>query len=163
MLYQEHIEANKIVFLCIQIQCASTWGLIPKIISTLTSLKVEVIDNRSWHPRGVDSTLMTEIFVQDDCFLHMKDEESGGKTIEDRIAEVNEAMSKAIRQPVRYIFVTYCYLIQKNGKTVSLTQTSCSLNSSLYRVPKLKSLVGFPECCKLLSRRSSLNHQCPKI
>ncbi|KAL9181082.1 hypothetical protein ACHAXT_009887 [Thalassiosira profunda] len=84
---RENIEANKIIFLCIQIQCASTWGLIPKIISTLTALKLEVIDNRSWHPRGVDSTLMTEIFRR------------RAKTIEDRIAEVNEAMTKAIRQP----------------------------------------------------------------
>ena len=101
--FQENIEANKIIFLCIQIQCASTWGLIPKIISTLTSLKLEVIDNRSWHPRGVDSTLMTEIFVQDDCFLHCSDEESHTKSIDDRIAEVNEAMTKAIRQPVSHV------------------------------------------------------------
>eukprot|EP00584_Thalassiosira_punctigera_P009402 CAMPEP_0172543510 /NCGR_PEP_ID=MMETSP1067-20121228/13882_1 /TAXON_ID=265564 ORGANISM="Thalassiosira punctigera, Strain Tpunct2005C2" /NCGR_SAMPLE_ID=MMETSP1067 /ASSEMBLY_ACC=CAM_ASM_000444 /LENGTH=824 /DNA_ID=CAMNT_0013329939 /DNA_START=341 /DNA_END=2815 /DNA_ORIENTATION=+ len=103
---KENIKANKIVFLCIQIQCASTWGLIPKIISTLTSLKVEVIDNRSWHPRGVDSTLMTEIFVQDDFFLNLPDEESDAKSIEDRVEEVNEAMKKAIRQPGAKVQVT---------------------------------------------------------
>ena len=97
---QENIEANKIIFLCIQIQCASTWGLIPKIISKLSALKLEVIDNRSWHPRGVDSTLMTEIFVQDDCFLHITDEEAQNKSVDERIAEVNEAMVTAIRQPV---------------------------------------------------------------
>lgn len=62
---------------------------------------MEIIDNRSWHPRGVDSTLMTEIFVQDDCFLRMtEDAEGQAKSVEDRIAEVNEAMTKAIRQPV---------------------------------------------------------------
>merc|ERR1719356_1610144 len=70
---RERIEANKIVFFCIQIQSSSTWGLIPKIISTLASLKLEVIDNRSWHPRGVDSTLMTEIFLQDESFLQGND------------------------------------------------------------------------------------------
>lgn len=95
---QEQIRANKIVFLCIQIQCSSTWGLIPKIISTLSKLKVEVIDNRSWHPRGVDTTLMTEIFVEDDYFLSASEEET--LTIEERIAQVSEAMTKAIRQPV---------------------------------------------------------------
>jgi hypothetical protein len=95
---QEHIRANKIIFLCVQIQCSSTWGLIPKIISTLTKLNLEVIDNRSWHPRGVDTTLMTEIFVQDDYFLN-KDEEDT-LTIEERIAQVSEVMTKAIRQPV---------------------------------------------------------------
>jgi len=102
---REDIEANKVVFLCIQIQCASTWGLVPKIITTLSSLKFEVIDNRSWHPRGVDSTLMTEIFVQDDSFLQATDEEAG-KTIEDRIAEVNNIMKGAIRQPGAKVKVT---------------------------------------------------------
>ena len=108
-LHQENIEANKIVFLCIQIQCASTWGLIPKIISTLTSLKLEVIDNRSWHPRGVDSTLMTEIFVQDDCFLNLLGAEEQGKTIDERIAEVNEAMMTKLKQPVSYNYVIHLY------------------------------------------------------
>jgi hypothetical protein len=95
---QEQIRANKIIFLCIQIQCSSTWGLIPKIISTLTKLNVEVIDNRSWHPRGVDTTLMTEIFVQDDYFLSTNGEDL--LTIQERIAEVSDKMTKAIRQPV---------------------------------------------------------------
>ena len=97
---RERIEANKIIFLCIQIQCASTWGLIPKTIGKLGSLGLEVIDNRSWHPRGVDSTLMTEIFVEDDFFLRASDVE-GNKTIDERIADVSEAMIAAINQPVR--------------------------------------------------------------
>jgi hypothetical protein len=71
------------------------------MIATLTSLKLEVIDNRSWHPRGVDSTLMTEIFVQDDSFLHTDGDAEGLKTVEERIAEVSEAMTNAVRQPVR--------------------------------------------------------------
>ena len=99
---RERIEANKIIFLCIQIQCASTWGLIPKTIGKLGSLGLEVIDNRSWHPRGVDSTLMTEIFVEDDFFLRASDVE-GNKTIDERIANVSEAMIAAINQPVRFI------------------------------------------------------------
>ncbi|KAL7540185.1 hypothetical protein ACHAWF_006616 [Thalassiosira exigua] len=104
-ILRENIEANKIIFLCVQIQCASTWGLIPKIITSLTSLKLEVIDNRSWHPRGVDSTLMTEIFVQDDCFLNAHDEEMTA-TVEDRIEQVNDAIKKAVRQPGAKIQVT---------------------------------------------------------
>ena len=64
-------------------------------------MKVEIIDNRSWHPRGVDSTLMTEIFVQDDFYMRLtEDAEGQAKTVDERIAEVNEAMTKAIRQPV---------------------------------------------------------------
>ena len=106
--FRERIEANKVIFLCIQIQCASTWGLIPRIISKLGSLGLEVIDNRSWHPRGVDSTLMTEIFVEDDFFLRASDEETN-KTIEERIAEVNESMMVAIKQPSAKVKVTRWY------------------------------------------------------
>lgn len=44
---------------------------------------------------------MTEIFLQDDCFLRSTDEEAN-KTVDDRIAEVSEAMMKALRQPVSF-------------------------------------------------------------
>lgn len=111
---REQIKANKIVYMCIQIQSASTWGLIPRMIGTLSTLKLEVIDNRSWHPRGVDSTLMTEIFVEDDHFLFINvgdgdDLEShpvDKKAIDGRIGEVGEAMKKAIRQPNAKVKVT---------------------------------------------------------
>lgn len=107
---RERIQADKIIFLCIQIQCGSTWGLIPKMISTLTSLKLEVIDNRSWHPRGVDSTLMTEIFVQDDCFLNLGvTGVESSLTIDERIEQVGEKMSTAIRQPGAKVKVTRWY------------------------------------------------------
>jgi len=123
-----HISANKIIFLCIQIQCSSTWGLIPRIISTLTSLKLEVIDNRSWHPRGVDSTLMTEIFLQDDCFLKGKDEE-GQKTIDERIAEVHETMTKAIRQAGAKVKVTRWFpgVLQTISEEVKSKSSSTSV------------------------------------
>lgn len=65
-----------------------------------------MIDNRSWHPRGVDTTLMTEIFVQDESFLKDGDEEAPSKTIDDRIAEVNDKMITAIRQPVSILVHT---------------------------------------------------------
>ena len=128
---RERIEANKIIFLCIQIQCASTWGLIPKIIGKLGNLGLEVIDNRSWHPRGVDSTLMTEIFVEDDFFLRAGDEE-GNKTIEERIAEVSETMIAAIKQPNAKVKVTRWFpgVLQaiveevKSKSSVSKTTTS---------------------------------------
>lgn len=120
---RERIEANKIIFLCIQIQCASTWGLIPKIIGKLGNLGLEVIDNRSWHPRGVDSTLMTEIFVEDDFFLRSGDEE-GNRTIENRIADVSETMIAAIKQPVSNLLFANSFL----GKYLpSISLTCCCL------------------------------------
>ena len=56
----------------------------------------------------VDTTLMTEIFVEDDYFLSASEEES--MTIEERIAQVSEAMTKAIRQPVSLHFDKYSVL-----------------------------------------------------
>jgi len=102
--------------------------LIPRIISTLTSLKLEVIDNRSWHPRGVDSTLMTEIFLQDDCFLKGKDEE-GQKTIDERIAEVHETMTKAIRQKGAKVKVTRWFpgVLQTISEEVKSKSSSTSV------------------------------------
>ena len=41
---------------------------------------------------------MTEIFVEDDYFLSAGEEEI--LTIDERIAQVSETMTKAIRQPV---------------------------------------------------------------
>ena len=41
---------------------------------------------------------MTEIFVEDDYFLSASEEAS--LTIDERIGQVSEAMTKAIRQPV---------------------------------------------------------------
>lgn len=147
-LLREDIEANKVIFLCIQIKCASSWGLVPKIISSLSSLKLEVIDNRSWHPRGVDSTLMTEIFVQDQYFLRQGDDEDvecldkGATTskyllpllIENRIGDVNDTMAKAIRQPGAYIKVTRWYpgVLQKiveEVKTKSSTKNEITTSN----------------------------------
>lgn len=55
---------------------------------------------------------MTEIFVEDDYFLSASEEET--LTIEERIAQVSEAMTKAIRQPVSLysekIFIDTSYL-----------------------------------------------------
>ena len=48
---------------------------------------------------------MTEIFVEDSCFLDFDDEEMPEKTIDQRIEEVNDAMTAAIRQPVRMLFL----------------------------------------------------------
>jgi len=102
---RDQIEANKVIFLCIQIQCASSWGLTSKIISAVTSLGLEIIDNRSWHPRGADSTLTTEIFAQDDCFNQDADKDMN-KSIADRLVQVNQSIFGSIRQPAAKVKVT---------------------------------------------------------
>ncbi len=52
---------------------------------------------------------MTEIFVEDDYFLSASEEDS--LTIDERIAQVSEAMTKAIRQPVSLHLTNIPYFI----------------------------------------------------
>jgi len=101
---RDNIEANRIIFLCIQIQCSPAWGLTTKITKAVTSLNLEVIDNRSWHSQGADSTLMTEIFVEDDSFLNS--DGVTAKTIPERIGEVNQVIFLSTRQEGAKVKVT---------------------------------------------------------
>lgn len=52
---------------------------------------------------------MTEIFVEDDYFLSASEEAS--LTIDERIGQVSEAMTKAIRQPVSLHLTNTPYFI----------------------------------------------------
>lgn len=46
------IKSDRAVFLVIQTQSESRWGLLLSLMSTLGKLGLDVIDHRSWHPRG---------------------------------------------------------------------------------------------------------------
>jgi hypothetical protein len=65
---------------------------------------------------------MTEIFVEDDTFLENEDEETQNKTIEERIQDVTDAMSKSIRQPVR---CSCCHDGVTSNKVQFNTDISC--------------------------------------
>lgn len=71
---------------------------------------------------------MTEIFLQDDCFLKGKDEE-GQKTIDERIAEVHETMTKAIRQAGAKVKVTRWFpgVLQTISEEVKSKSSSTSV------------------------------------
>jgi len=55
------------IFACIQMHCQSRWGLLPNIMAEMKKNSLEVIDHRSWHARGMDSTLVNEIYVKGSC------------------------------------------------------------------------------------------------
>ena len=93
---REGILNDTTVFLCIQTQSDSTWGLLTKLIITMQGVGVEIIDHRSWHPRGIDSTLVNEVFVRDD--IKASTVEGKVHTLEDRMNEIKEALEKTINQ-----------------------------------------------------------------
>jgi len=80
------ILAETTFFMCIQAHCDSGWGLLTRIISGLHKLDLEVIDHRSWHPRGVDTTMVNEIFVK----AHMGDLGEG----QTKLQYINDIMER---------------------------------------------------------------------
>ena len=95
---REGIKNDTTVFLCIQTQSTSTWGLLTKLMSTMQRLGVEVIDHRSWHPRGLDTTLVNEVFVKDNLRGAKVREDGQIRTLDDRVEEIQQALQKTINQ-----------------------------------------------------------------
>lgn len=93
----DEIVKHRAVFLCIQTQSESAWGLMPRIMAKLSELKLDIIDHRSWHPRGIDSTLVNEIYVKDVLTLEKRGEAQ--ELLKKRIDEVREALKDTINQP----------------------------------------------------------------
>lgn len=90
------IRSKTAVFLCIQTRSMSRWGLLNQMMSALASLGLDIIDHRSWHPRGISTTLVTEVYVKDK--IEVKKGESQ-EVLNKRIAEIREALEKKINQP----------------------------------------------------------------
>jgi hypothetical protein len=63
----------------------------------LAALKLDIIDYRSWHPRGINTTLVNEIYAKDILRLTKKGEAQ--ELLEERINEVQQMLEKAIGQP----------------------------------------------------------------
>lgn len=94
----EGLQSKTAVFLCIQTQSHSSWGLLPKIMQTLQKMGIEVIDHRSWHPRGVNTTLVNEIYAQDSIKLEKDTHTSANDTLSERLGEVQQKLLEAINQ-----------------------------------------------------------------
>jgi hypothetical protein len=64
---EQGIREKSAVFWCIQTKSAPAWGLQMRIMRELNSLKLDVIDHRSWHPRHSNETdvLVNEVYVSD--------------------------------------------------------------------------------------------------
>lgn len=97
---EEGLKNETTVFLCIQTQSATSWGLLGKMMETMQKLKLEMIDHRSWHPPG-DDTLVNEVFV--------KDMVMDATAIKARMDEIGQAMSNTIKQRSAKVKVSRWY------------------------------------------------------
>eukprot|EP00541_Cyclophora_tenuis_P019151 CAMPEP_0116572062 /NCGR_PEP_ID=MMETSP0397-20121206/17958_1 /TAXON_ID=216820 /ORGANISM="Cyclophora tenuis, Strain ECT3854" /LENGTH=331 /DNA_ID=CAMNT_0004100331 /DNA_START=483 /DNA_END=1478 /DNA_ORIENTATION=- len=89
---EQCIMDNTALFMCIQTQSKAAWGLMMNIMSALRDHDLEIIDHRSWHPRGIATTLVNEVYVRDRKNL---EEEA----LQSRMDEVKAALEKTINQP----------------------------------------------------------------
>ena len=95
------------VFLCIQSHSEGRWGLMHALMSTLAKLGLEVIDHRAWHPRGIDTTLVSEIYAKD-VLQRLVNNSTGDaedgftstqQALEHRLDEIKQALERTINQP----------------------------------------------------------------
>lgn len=84
------------VFLCIQTQSDSAWGLLPRIITCINKMHLEIIDHRSWNPRGVHTTLINEVYVKDSMSLDPSID--ADEALDARLEEVQSTLINVINQ-----------------------------------------------------------------
>jgi len=93
------IKSERAVFMCIQAQAMAKWGLIPRMTETLAKLELDIIDHRSWHPRGINTTLITEVYVRDRIdFPSTAGKDETQRILDDRMNEIKLALEKTINQ-----------------------------------------------------------------
>lgn len=91
------IQSQRAVFMCIQTQSMAKWGLLHRMIDTVSKLGLDIIDHRSWHPRGINTTLLTEVYVRDHIDFQHKGELQ--EVLDARMEEIRLALEKEINQP----------------------------------------------------------------
>jgi hypothetical protein len=65
-LVPEDSKDNKIpLYLSIQIRSPNQWGLQETISHAIRRANLIVIDHRSWHPRGLNATVISELYAED--------------------------------------------------------------------------------------------------
>eukprot|EP00558_Chaetoceros_sp_UNC1202_P006423 CAMPEP_0197244998 /NCGR_PEP_ID=MMETSP1429-20130617/9929_1 /TAXON_ID=49237 /ORGANISM="Chaetoceros sp., Strain UNC1202" /LENGTH=745 /DNA_ID=CAMNT_0042705431 /DNA_START=63 /DNA_END=2300 /DNA_ORIENTATION=+ len=85
------------VFFCVNTTSHAAWGTLPKLMSTLFGLQLDVIDHRSWHSRFED-TVVNEVYVKADL--------PGGTDIQEHTQTIFDAVHQAIDQPDAVIAVS---------------------------------------------------------
>lgn len=88
------IKNQREVFLVIQTQSESTWGLLIKIMGVMGSKGLDVIDHRAWSPRGINTTLVNEIYARSP--IHV----SASATLQDALDSLVEDITKTIQDAI---------------------------------------------------------------
>jgi len=97
----DSLDKHTAKFFCLQTQSESSWGLLHAIMNCVFQLELEVIDHRSWHPRGVHTTLVNEMYVRDKQHSEFNEEEKRDEVEEQkmRIKSICNTLLDCIGQP----------------------------------------------------------------
>jgi hypothetical protein len=95
----EAIKKHSTFFLCIQTQSESSWGLMHKILSRMQDLGLEIIDHRSWHPRGINTTVVNEIYCKGNIDPDSLANDDETDILKAKMEEVKAGLLEAINQP----------------------------------------------------------------
>mmetsp|Transcript_9977 Transcript_9977/g.24036 ORF Transcript_9977/g.24036 Transcript_9977/m.24036 type:complete len:795 (+) Transcript_9977:202-2586(+) len=90
------IKKETQVFLVIQTQSESSWGLLIKIMSVLGQKGLDVIDHRAWSPRGINTTLVNEVYARSP--ISVRDEHTQQEALDALIEDITNAIIDVIDQ-----------------------------------------------------------------
>jgi len=91
------IQSETTVFLCIQTQSMARWGLLTQMMQTLTKKGLDIIDHRCWNPRGIHTTLVTEVYARDRINTE-SDKKDVNEALNERMEEIRQALVERIGQ-----------------------------------------------------------------
>jgi Kef-type K+ transport system membrane component KefB len=96
----ETIKKQSTLFLCIQTQSELRWGLMYDIMNAMYKLGLEVIDHRSWHPRGVHSKVFNEIYCKGSIDPALLTPGNTDMVVAEQMMKFRKELLEAINQPV---------------------------------------------------------------
>eukprot|EP00934_Nitzschia_sp_Nitz4_P006427 Nitzschia sp. Nitz4//scaffold273_size25297//20719//24905//NITZ4_008321-RA/size25297-processed-gene-0.7-mRNA-1//-1//CDS//3329545262//6417//frame0 len=91
------IRNKSTVFLCIQTQSNSRWGLLHALMQVMGKKGLDIIDHRAWSPRGINTTLVNEVYGQ--AHLDLESHPDPKEALEILIEEIKTALEATINQP----------------------------------------------------------------
>mmetsp|Transcript_10833 Transcript_10833/g.14344 ORF Transcript_10833/g.14344 Transcript_10833/m.14344 type:complete len:780 (+) Transcript_10833:171-2510(+) len=89
----EGIKKKLTVFVVIQTRSEAKWGLLNALMNQMNLLGLDVIDHRSWHPRGVNTTLVNEVYAK--CIF----KEDAKDAVDEKFQEIKDSLVETMDQP----------------------------------------------------------------
>ncbi|KAG7367151.1 Kef-type K+ transport system, membrane component [Nitzschia inconspicua] len=101
------IKNHTDVFLVIQTQSESKWGLLIKIMNVMGKKGLDVIDHRAWSPRGINTTLVNEVYAR--CSLKVEESQTSKEAIDALMEDIKKSIEDIINQPEAKVKVQRWY------------------------------------------------------